>query len=103
MLFSHPVYQYLQQRYPLNGHALHWEPDVMPGDAQWRELQSLAGPGALFVWEAQPTAEISERMDAMGLKWVVLDPGAGGGVDDWLALQQANVAALQASAVPPGT
>ena len=31
VLYSHPVYQYLQRRYGLNGRALHWEPDREPG------------------------------------------------------------------------
>ena len=41
LLFSHPVYQYLALRYGLNARSLHWEPDAVPSDAEWRRLAVL--------------------------------------------------------------
>ncbi len=95
MIYSHPVYQYFERRYGLSGSSLHWEPDAMPTQSQWQALQRLARPGSLFVWEAPPQADIAERMDALGIDWVVLDPGANAGELDWLALQRRNLAALE--------
>jgi ABC-type Zn2+ transport system substrate-binding protein/surface adhesin len=44
VLFSHPVYQYLERRYNLRGFSVHWEPDEVPEEAQWRQLQSVLSP-----------------------------------------------------------
>ena len=41
LVYSHPVYQYFEHRYGLAGVSLHWEPDLMPSDEQWRKLQRL--------------------------------------------------------------
>ena len=38
---SHPVYQYFARRYQLNIQSVLWEPDVVPDQAQWRQLQSM--------------------------------------------------------------
>jgi zinc transport system substrate-binding protein len=31
VIWSHPVYQYLQHRYAIDGRSVHWEPDQAPG------------------------------------------------------------------------
>lgn len=95
IIYSHPVYQYFERRYTLPGHSLHWEPDVMPGEAQWQELEQLRGEGALFVWEAGPDAAIAERMAAMGLISVVVDPAANCGDREWLDVQRENLNRLR--------
>lgn len=41
VLFSHPVYQYLERAYGLNGKSLHWEPHEMPSAEQWAEAETL--------------------------------------------------------------
>ena len=41
VIFSHPVYQYLQKRYSIEGKSVFWEPDVMPDEAMWQELNKL--------------------------------------------------------------
>lgn len=38
---SHPVYDYFARRYGLNIKSVHWEPDEVPGDTQWMELQTI--------------------------------------------------------------
>lgn len=56
LLASHPVYQYLARRYGLNLESVLWEPDAMPDDGQWRELQSMLEGHAAgwMLWEGQP-------------------------------------------------
>ena len=41
VLFSHPVYQYFEAGYGINGRSVHWEPGEMPDDAKWGELTAL--------------------------------------------------------------
>ena len=78
LLYSHPVYQYLQHRYQVNGRALHWEPDQVPDEAQWSELQALlpSHPAQIMLWEAQPLPEVQARLDELGIKTVVFSPMA---------------------------
>ena len=78
ILFSHPVYQYLQQRHNLNGHALHWEPDQMPDDKQWTELEALLRkhPAKVMLWEDEPLPKVTERLSGLGIDVVVFRPTA---------------------------
>jgi len=78
LLFSHPVYQYLTRRFGLNSESVHWEPDEVPEEAQWRELQDLlAGhPARWMIWEAEPLPETTERLRAAGIKSLVYRPNA---------------------------
>lgn len=94
IIYSHPVYQYFERRYQLPGHSLHWEPDVMPSDEQWAELQEMLSAASLFIWEGDPDAAISARMAAQGLPFVVLDPAANTSAEDWLSVQQDNLTRL---------
>jgi len=61
---SHPVYQYLAQATGLRVHALHWEPDTMPGDDEWTALAELVDedPPIAFCWEAEPDPAIAARL-----------------------------------------
>jgi zinc transport system substrate-binding protein len=96
IIYSHPVYQYFERRYDIPGISLHWEPDVIPGDEQWNEFQSIDADTVLFVWEAEPSPDTVERMDEMGIEFVVVDPAAKVESDRWLSLQQENMARLNA-------
>ena len=69
IIYSHPVYQYFEHRYQLPGRSLHWEPDAMPSDAQWAELEQMIDESSLFVWEGEPETAIGERMASLGLAW----------------------------------
>ena len=102
LLYSHPVYQYLQRRYQLNGRALHWEPDQFPEEAHWSELESLlqTHPARLMLWEAAPGPEVTERLAALGVTVVVFAPMANRpGQGDFKTGMEANIAALEAAAV----
>ena len=94
LVYSHPVYQYFERRYGLAGVSLHWEPDLMPSAEQWRELQRLNTQDLLFVWEANPAAEIADRMRELGIDFVILDPAANSREKDWMAVQRENLAGL---------
>jgi len=84
VLFSHPVYQYFEQRYHVNGLSLHWEPNKIPSDADWAQIKKLleksrqeGKPLDWMVWEAQPMAETATRLEQLGLKVFVFSPLAG--------------------------
>jgi zinc transport system substrate-binding protein len=96
LIYSHPVYQYFERRYQLPGHSLHWEPGAMPLEDQWQELENLRTDDALFIWEAEPTRTIADRMIALGLPFVVINPAANRSKKDWLAMQRENQSRLQA-------
>ncbi|MEP4147032.1 MAG: zinc ABC transporter substrate-binding protein [Halioglobus sp.] len=94
LIYSHPVYQYFERRYDLHGVSLHWEPDLMPSDKQWRELAQLNTENTLFIWEASPSTEIADRMKESGIKFVTLDPAANQREKDWMTVQQENLLRL---------
>jgi zinc transport system substrate-binding protein len=98
VLFSHPVYQYLARRYGLNARSVHWEPDRMPDEAEWRELRTILGefPAAWMIWEDTPLPPISERLESLGIRSVVFDPCANvPSSGDFLSTMERNLRALQ--------
>ncbi len=100
LLFSHPVYQYLQHRYGLNARSLHWEPDETPDTKAWRELEAVLAehPARLLLWEAEPLPEARTRLEKLGLRSVVFDPGSRRpATGDWLSVMQANVERLESA------
>jgi zinc transport system substrate-binding protein len=98
ILFSHPVYQYLERRYRLNGRSLHWEPDDVPVTKMWRALEaSLENhPARLMIWEAEPAAETVRRLDALGVQIAVFSPCANTPDEgNWLTTMRSNAATLE--------
>jgi zinc transport system substrate-binding protein len=99
VVFSHPVYQYLERRYGLNGRSVHWEPHEMPSDSMWEELVTLLSshPAEWMIWEGEPSTDIAERLAGLGIRSVVFDP-CGGPPDegDFAASMQRNLEALGA-------
>ena len=100
LIYSHPVYQYFAARYGLPGLSLHWEPDVMPSEDEWSSLVHNALDNTLFVWEGEPDSAIADRLAALGIAQLTLDPGANE-QGDWLALQQRNLDRLKALTEQP--
>ena len=97
LLYSHPVYAYLQARYALNGRSVVWEPDEMPGEAQWRTLRRLteAHPAHTMLWEAEPLSEVAERLAALGIESRVYSPCANRpDAGDWLTVMRENARGL---------
>ena len=76
VMFSHPVYQYLQHRYGINGRSLHWEPDTEPGTKEWIDFGNLLRehPATLMIWEAPPIDSVQSKLKQMGVNSVVFDP-----------------------------
>ena len=98
LLFSHPVYQYLIRRYGLNGRAVHWEPDEMPGQDEWRRLAEALDTHAAtwMVWEAEPLPETVKRLEDMGISSLVFQPCANRpSTGDFLGVMLENVSALE--------
>ncbi len=98
VLFSHPVYQYLERAYGLNGKSLHWEPHEMPSAEQWAEAETLVSdhPAPWMIWEAEPSAEIVARLETRGIRSIVFDPCAGPPSEgDFLTVMKKNVVALR--------
>lgn len=101
VVYSHPVYQYFQRRYGLAGGSVHWEPDTVPDDAQWRELDHLLEHGAprWMVWESEPLPETSEALAARGLGVIVVSPCATPPAEgSFLDVMRRNAARLREAA-----
>lgn len=97
LLFSHPVYQYLIERYQLNGRSLHWEPEEPPSPEQWEELGKLleGHPAGWMIWEAEPAPETEQKLRGIGVRSVVYEPGGNTpSSGDLLELMQRNADAL---------
>jgi zinc transport system substrate-binding protein len=97
LVASHPVYQYWARRYKLNVEAVLWEPETVPTDAQMEELKALLSehPAKRMIWEGDPAAESVEKLKALGISSVVIDPC--GNVPDegtWLDVMKKNVSTL---------
>jgi zinc transport system substrate-binding protein len=76
VLYSHPVYQYFDRRYGLNGLALHWEPDQVPTAKDWAELDAALErhDAKLMVWEDKPTEETRSGLSQRNIRLVVFRP-----------------------------
>lgn len=100
LLFSHPVYPYFERRYGLDARSLTWEPDELPGERDWRALESLLAEHAapFLLWEAEPDAETARRLEGLGVRSVVFDPCATTpATGDFVSVMWENVARLEAA------
>lgn len=100
LLASHPVYQYLAQRYRLKLISFHLEPDEAPTEAEWRELGSVGEehPAAVMLWEAEPLPAIRTRLEELGIRAVAFEPlGNAPAEGDYLTGMRANLARLEAA------
>ena len=98
LLFSHPVYQYLINRYGLNAVEVHWEPDQAPDRHAWEHLQELlqSHPAKWMLWEDQPLEETVAGLAELGVESVVFDPCGNRPEDgDYQEVMTANAVALE--------
>ena len=98
LLYSHPVYQYLDRAYGLNGVALHWEPGQQLYGADLVELdQLLAGhPARLMLWEDEPLPATRQQLKDRGIQVVVFRPmGNRPPSGDFASEMTANIARLK--------
>ena len=99
LIFSHPVYQYLQRKYGLTGQTLMWEPDepVSPADiSALADAVDAGSPGPrLIIWEAEPLAANRDALRALGYQSIVFSPLANRPASgDYLTGMAANVERL---------
>ena len=103
LLASHAVYQYLARGYGLNIESVLWEPDTVPDEAQWQELQSILEGHAAgwMLWEGQPLPESVERLEGLGVKSLVYDPcGNRPEKGDFMSVMRENAASLRKALEP---
>jgi len=99
IIFSHPVYEYFEKAYGLNGKSVHWEPDQKPSSAQIVELNRILEmhPARWMVWEGDPGVAAVENLNVMGVQSAVFDPcGNVPAEGDFLSVMQQNVMNLEA-------
>jgi len=108
-IFSHPVYQYIDARYSLDGQTVVWEPHEEPNEDQWQAMADLVEPdrSPIMMWEALPLRSVSDRLREMGISVVVFETGANPhprkGYDVILDDNLANVRALGSMAASPNS
>ena len=98
LLFSHPVYQYLINRYGLNAVEVHWEPDEAPDGNAWGQLEELleTHPAKWMLWEGEPLEETVAGLAEIGVESVVFNPcGNRPEQGDYLTVMAANAVALE--------
>ena len=99
IVFSHPVYQYLDEHLGLNGESVHWEPGERPSEEMWQVLGTmlLSHPAKLMVWEGEPLPEVESRLAGLGIDSVVYDPcGNAPESGDFGTVMLQNLANLEA-------
>lgn len=77
VLASHPVYQYFSRAYGVSIKSLLLEPELYPGEDDWKALASLQEEfgSSLMIWEGVPLPETRRTLEEMGISWVVISPG----------------------------
>jgi zinc transport system substrate-binding protein len=98
VLFSHPVYQYLQARYRINGASVHWEPGEQPATSDWIELNRMLGthPAGLMIWEDTPLQAVASRLLESGVQSVPYHTASNRPEDgDYLDVMRGNVLRLE--------
>ena len=94
LLFSHPVYQYLERRYQLKGRSVHWEPDSPPSEKMWSELDAVLKehPAKWMIWEGEPLEETRAQLAERGVQSVIFAPcGNRPESGDFLTVMRQNV------------
>ena len=97
VVFSHPVFQYLECKYGLNARSVHWEPDSLPSDKSWAELQELlkSHPAKWMIWEGKPLDDSVQRLADLGVQSTVFDPcGNTPDEGEWLEVMGRNTDSL---------
>lgn len=98
LIGSHPVYQYLSNAYGLQIQSVHFEPNEMPADKQWKEFDHLLEdyPSGIMLWEDLPLTEVKEILNRKGIQICVFNP-SGNKPDsgDFLKIMNQNISSLQ--------
>ena len=97
VVFSHPVYQYLEARYGINGISVHWEPDQAPDGHAWEHIEGHleTQPARWMVWEGEPLESTVDGLTERGISSVVFNPcGNRPDEGDYLTVMAANAVAF---------
>jgi zinc transport system substrate-binding protein len=94
---SHPVYQYLAKGYNISIISYHWEPDQMPFEESWKEFEHELDhhSARTMLWEDEPLPEIRKKLEDMGVKVIVFNPGGNRNELDFVSLMSKNVKNLR--------
>ncbi len=98
VLFSHPVYQYLQHRYGINGQSVHWEPEQVPTTSAWIAMQQITAthPATIMIWEDEPITSTAQRLSDAGVISVYFHTEANKPEQgDYLSVMRANGSRLE--------
>jgi len=96
---SHPVYGYFAKAYNLNLKAMLWEPEEMPSDDEWKNLDKILKdhPAKWMIWEGNPSEENVAKLKEHGLNGVVFIPCGNVPDDgDYIKVMQKNAENLKA-------
>lgn len=105
VLFSHPVYQYLQARYGINSASVHWEPGEMPATSDWIELGNILAshPAGLMLWEDTPLEEVSAKLLESGIRSIPFHTASNRPENgDYLDIMRNNILRLAQNPVEGG-
>ena len=97
ILYSHPVYQYLESRYGLNGVSVHWEPGEAPGTRAMLDLREIlrSHPARLMLWEEEPLETTSEELHRFDVQSLPFRTAANRPDDgDFFDVMEVNIARL---------
>jgi zinc transport system substrate-binding protein len=100
VLFSHPVYQYLQRRYDINGHSVHWEPEQEPSTSAWIAMQHVMAthPATIMIWEDEPVTSTVQRLSDAGVISVHFHTAANKSEQgDYLSMMRENANRLESA------
>jgi zinc transport system substrate-binding protein len=98
VIFSHPVYEYFEKAYGLNGKSVHWEPDEKPTPGQIAELNKIheTHQAKWMIWEGDPIKSAVDVLEAMDIQSAVIDPCGNVPTEvDFLTVMQQNVDNLE--------
>lgn len=98
LVASHPVYQYFARRYGLSIKAMYWEPDVLPDEGMWKDLEEMLKehPAKWMIWEGEPLPDSVAKLKEMGIKSIVFDPcGNRPASGDFISVMRNNIANLE--------
>lgn len=98
VLFSHPVYQYFEKRYSINGQSLHWDTDEYPTANMWHDFEHLQEHQAakVMIWEGKPGKEVVEELNKHGITSIVFKPcGNAPDSGDYMMVMKVNLENLE--------
>lgn len=91
LIFSHPVYQYFERKYDLNGLSVHWEPGEPPNMDELSHICQHQS-ARFVVWEGEPDLESVAQLKAAGVESLVFDPcGNRPSQGDFLTVMNSNI------------